>query len=511
VLLHGWGGDREVWRPLLAYLRPWANVTLLDIPGLAPQALAEDYSLSTILQNILTQLPAQAVYVGHSLGGKLALELANLAPERVQAVVSLCCNPCFVATDNWPGMSPDVFSQFQESFESDGLATLSRFNGLQAKGSTGGLRSLLKLLREREPPAIAGNLRVGLDWLASIDQREVMTSLTMPQCHMFADADALVPLSVASAVGQRIGGLASTRIETFEQSSHLLPVELADKIAGELLGFLAHEKLLSEPRTATAAVNKSDVATSFSKAASAYDSVAHLQQDVGQQLLSDVPENGVHPEVILDLGCGTGYFAPELKKRFPVARYIGLDIAPGMVSYARNRLAREGEWLVGDAENLPLAPASVDLVFSSLAIQWCSRPALIMAELQRILRPGGKCVFTSLGPGTLQELRQAWSTVDDHAHVNTFLPCTELRSAARSVPSVSLKLNSKNVVLSYQRVRDLLDELKILGAHNMNQGRPPGLTSRRSLQGMLEAYEARREGGVLPATYEVIFGVLERA
>ena len=36
VLLHGWGSNREIWRPMLATLRPWANVTLLNLPGCAP-------------------------------------------------------------------------------------------------------------------------------------------------------------------------------------------------------------------------------------------------------------------------------------------------------------------------------------------------------------------------------------------------------------------------------------------------------------------------------------------
>jgi malonyl-CoA O-methyltransferase len=60
--------------------------------------------------------------------------------------------------------------------------------------------------------------------------------------------------------------------------------------------------------------------------------------------------------------------------------------------------------------------------------------------------------------------------------------------------------------MEYTRVRDLLDELKALGAHNMNRSRPQGLTSRRALQGMLQAYESQRSNGLLPATYDVIFG-----
>ena len=77
VLLHGWGSNREVWRPLLMQLRPWANITLLDIPGCAPGCDYDDPpALADTLLAILACSPARAVYVGWSLGGQLALELA---------------------------------------------------------------------------------------------------------------------------------------------------------------------------------------------------------------------------------------------------------------------------------------------------------------------------------------------------------------------------------------------------------------------------------------------------
>jgi malonyl-CoA O-methyltransferase len=167
--------------------------------------------------------------------------------------------------------------------------------------------------------------------------------------------------------------------------------------------------------------------------------------------------------------------------------------------------------VVGDAESLPLAAGSVDLVFSSLAIQWCYRPDLLFAELARVLAPGGCCVFTSLGPGTLGELRAAWAAVDKHQHVNTFLPPQALRAAAGRHSGVTLRLAAEQFTTRYARVGDLLRELKTLGAHNINRQRPAGLTGRRALQGMIAAYEGWRTGGALPATYDVLFGVLEKS
>ena len=82
--------------------------------------------------------------------------------------------------------------------------------------------------------------------------------------------------------------------------------------------------------------------------------------------------------------------------------------------------------------------------------------------------------------------------------------------AAASLPGLDLALDTHAFSMHYERVRELLDELKTLGAHNMNRERAQGLTGRRALQGMLKAYETRRENGLLPATYEVQFGVLRK-
>ena len=109
-----------------------------------------------------------------------------------------------------------------------------------------------------------------------------------------------------------------------------------------------------------------------------------------------------------------------------------------------------------------------------------------------MLRPGGRCVFTSLGPDTLRELRSSWAAVDGHQHVNSFVPASFLRQAAHAVPGVSLTLHSEQFQMQYDRVRELLTELKTLGAHNMNRGRQTGLTGRKALQGMLASYESWR-------------------
>ena len=115
-----------------------------------------------------------------------------------------------------------------------------------------------------------------------------------------------------------------------------------------------------------------------------------------------------------------------------------------------------------------------------------------------------------LSPDTLRELRQAWAAVDSYQHVNNFLPSQALNAAAARVAGIELTLSTERHCMQYQRVGDLLAELKSLGAHNMNRRRPAGLMSRKTLQGMLQAYESWRVDGLLPATYDVIFGEVKK-
>lgn len=500
-----------MWRPLLPGLRPWADITLLDLPGCAPgNAGAGTPALSQLLAGIFDASPEQAVYVGWSLGGQLAMALASQASQRVAGLVTICSNPSFVASEDWPGVDAAVFGEFRDAIHADPQGALRRFDSLQAAGSLRP-RQMLRLLQRLGRPAGTRELAAGLGWLEALDLRETLSRLVQPQLHVLAQKDALVPAAVSGFIEARLTGAARAEVKVMQQTSHLAPLEAPVELAREIHGFLGRSGLLQAGATHEPALEKKDIAASFSRAATTYDTAAGLQRAVGEQLLKLLDGLQCAPTRVLDLGCGTGHFCTALRMRYPQAHYLGLDIAAGMVSHARWRNSGDSAWLVADAEALPLAGESVDLVFSSLAVQWCCRPDHLFAELARVLRPGGMCVFTSLGSQTLCELREAWAAVDAHQHVNSFLQSPALLAAAQRAPGVTARLESRPLRLEYARVRDLLDELKALGAHNMNRGRPAGLTSRRALQGMLGAYERQRSAGGLPATYEVIYAVVEKS
>jgi len=169
-------------------------------------------------------------------------------------------------------------------------------------------------------------------------------------------------------------------------------------------------------------LDKRQMRGAFNRAAAHYDGAARLQREVAAQLLERLEVIRVQPQTILDIGCGTGYLCEALARRYRNARIFGVDIAEAMVRQAG--LARAGilaraqttlgiaaprDFLCGDAEALPLADASVDMVLSNLTLQWCDARR-VFAEVLRVRRPGGVLMFSTFGPDTLKELRAAWTS-----------------------------------------------------------------------------------------------------
>ncbi len=255
--------------------------------------------------------------------------------------------------------------------------------------------------------------------------------------------------------------------------------------------------------------DKRRVAASFSRAAPSYDSVAALQRAVGVELLARLPVQ-LAPQRWLDLGCGTGHFSRVLAARFPAAEGVALDLAEGMLRHARP-LGGAQQFIAGDAESLPLRTGSVDLIFSSLAVQWCADFAAVLAEAQRVLRSGGVLAFTSLCVGTLQELRDSWQKVDGFVHVNRFRRFADYQQLCAHNGLQVLGLERQAQCLHFPDLRQLTDELKALGAHNLNPGRPDGLTGRARIRALVAAYEHFRQPAGLPATYQVVYGVLQKS
>jgi malonyl-CoA O-methyltransferase len=213
------------------------------------------------------------------------------------------------------------------------------------------------------------------------------------------------------------------------------------------------------------------------------------------------------PETIIDLGCGTGAGAAALALRWPLARVIGLDASPEMLHRARLReTPTRIEWLLAESEAVPLPEASFDLVFSNLMLPWCEDIDAVFAEVARLLRPRGLFTFTTYGPDTLVELRTAWRAVDGGDHVHPFTDMHDLGDGLVRAGLVEPVLDVSRFTLTYPDIAALMRDLKATGAQNAASARARGLTGRRSLAALAEAYESFRVEGRLPASHEVVFG-----
>jgi malonyl-CoA O-methyltransferase len=256
------------------------------------------------------------------------------------------------------------------------------------------------------------------------------------------------------------------------------------------------------------AIDKQQARRSFERAAESYDEVAVLQRESASQLIRRLEFIDFQPDVILDVGAGTGEALQTLGRRYKKAHAIALDFALPMLRQVRKR----GSWLrripciCGDAEQLPLADQSVDLIFSNAALQWCNSLEQTFREFLRVLRPNGLLMFSTYGPDTLKELRQSWSAADGGSHVSTFPDMHDVGDAMLRVGLANPVVDVDRMQLTYDSVSSLMHDLKTLGAHNVTSGRRRGLTGKRRLQAMSVAYEAFRVNGRIPASYEVVYG-----
>lgn len=256
-------------------------------------------------------------------------------------------------------------------------------------------------------------------------------------------------------------------------------------------------------------LDKHDIRRAFDQAAAHYDEVAVLQREVGERVLSRLDLIKLEPRTILDLGSGTGTGARALAKRYKKARIVNLDIAPAMLAYARDQVRgwfSKQRYVCADAEVLPLADHSVDMIFSNLTLQWCEDLAGAAREFRRVLKPGGLLMFSTLGPDTLKELRAAWRAVDDNVHVHDFADMHDVGDAMVHARLADPVMDMEYITMTYADVHRLMRDLKTLGAHNAGVQRSHGLTGKSRLKQMIAAYEQFRRDGELPATYEVVYG-----
>jgi len=274
---------------------------------------------------------------------------------------------------------------------------------------------------------------------------------------------------------------------------------------------VAHRLQPSEPQPAMTPI----IAAHFDKAASSYCAAATLQQQVALDLAALLPaalarsaaEAPMAPcQVLLDVGCGPGWYHPQLVAH--CRELWAVDLSAAMLAQAQT-LGCATRYIQADVCQIPLPDQSVDLIFSSLMLQWCATPQQAFAELFRLLKPGGQLLLTTLVQGSLAEFQQSWASVDQDAHQLELFPAATLL-AQLPAHQVDIRTELKRYQVFYPDVWSLARGFKQIGA-NFVQGRQgQGLMGKRRWLAFAEQYEKFRQSRGLPLSYQVLQLVLTK-
>lgn len=224
--------------------------------------------------------------------------------------------------------------------------------------------------------------------------------------------------------------------------------------------------------------------------------------EIRDRLLERLALVSLQPNLILELGAGTGAARASLQSLYPDARILELDWSEAMLAQSSG----DGR-LCADAHRLPLADAGIDMVFSNLMLQGCAEPERVFNEARRVLKHPGLFLFTTLGPDTLKQLRRAWSRVDDLPHVHAFADMHNIGDALVQAGFRDPVMDVENLTITYGHAERLIADLRQAGATNRLLERRRGLTPPRLWQAMLAELEAARNAeGRLEITVELITG-----
>ncbi len=245
------------------------------------------------------------------------------------------------------------------------------------------------------------------------------------------------------------------------------------------------------------------VRRAFRRAAADYAARDFLHAEIRSRLLERLHFVDLAVRTAIDLGAGPPAATADLAQLLPDAQIIAIDSVAEMLGSGSQPWTR----LCAEAARLPLISGSADLVSAGMLFHWCDDPLAVLGEIRRILRFPGLLLFSTLGPDTLQELRSAWSRVDGCTHTLHFTDMHDIGDALLQAGFIEPVVECERLTVTYRDIRQLVTDLRAVGAADLGPGRRRSLTPRGHWNAMLEAYEKQRHAdGALPVTVEVICG-----
>lgn len=238
-MVHGWALHGGVWDDLVGELTRGWRVTRVDMPGHGySRELPMPATLPELAADVASAAPEQAVWLGWSLGGMVALRAALDYPARVRALALVGASPRFVTAEDWPqAVAPEKLAEFTRDLERDYHGTVQRFLALQVRGDLHArdtLRQMRASLFDRGEPRVR-DLATGLEILRSADLRAEIRRIALPVLVMAGGYDRLAPPQAAAWLAEQVP---DARFKLFPKAAHAPFLSHREEFMASLREFL---------------------------------------------------------------------------------------------------------------------------------------------------------------------------------------------------------------------------------------------------------------------------------
>lgn len=255
-------------------------------------------------------------------------------------------------------------------------------------------------------------------------------------------------------------------------------------------------------------LNPQHVRRRFEIAANSFDQADFVHAHTREGLLSRLEPLLIDAKTIVDLGSATGSAQRALGRRFGRPHIISVDIAHGMLKRAHKKKTwlAKSSFVQATAMALPFPDSSIDVIFSNLLLPWVNNPEPVFSEVARVLRKGGLFAFATLGPDSLQEIRRAWSSIDNEPHINHFMDMHDLGDGLVRAGLQDPVLDVDRLTVRYKTSARLFQDLTAGGGRNTLLQRRRTLTGKRRFAAMVAELEGAAGDGEISLNLELVFG-----
>ena len=243
----------------------------------------------------------------------------------------------------------------------------------------------------------------------------------------------------------------------------------------------------------------------LAKTSQTYARHAVAQQEITSRALERLNYIKHQPTKILDVSLHPLQSEQRLRQHFPKAHYVAATPCLVELQQRKRSFFKKPFSVAMPIGQLPFTESCVDFIFMSLTLLWTNDWPQLLRDCYRVLKPQGMLLFTTLGPDTLQELRQAFVVIDQAEHVHRCVDMHDIGDVLLKVGFENPVMDVEHVQFRYKKFSQLVADIKLSGSNNLSLTRQRGLLTPRQWTKITDQY-SKLADGQLNATFEFVYG-----